>query len=174
MKINLYGGPCVGKSATASMLFYELKIRNIKVELVNEYIKDWAWQGIIPASWDQFYVFAKQIHKEDIVLRNAGARIVTDSPVPMQLAYMKRSKSVFYEVCLQAAKLWEKTFPSKHILLKRTVPYQKEGRYEDLEQACFMDRLIKEVLEKDFGTSFIELDPVADFEKILNVVLETF
>ena len=42
--INLFGGPGAGKSTTAAGLFYEMKVRDIKCELVTEYAKDMTYE----------------------------------------------------------------------------------------------------------------------------------
>ena len=38
--INLLGSPGAGKSTTAARLFYELKMKGVKCELITEYAKD--------------------------------------------------------------------------------------------------------------------------------------
>lgn len=58
-RINLFGGAGCGKSCLASKLFADLKAKNYKIELVQEWIKPWAYDGRFPKSWDQFYVFAQ-------------------------------------------------------------------------------------------------------------------
>ena len=58
--INLFGGPGVGKSTTASGLFYEMKKARLEVELVTEYAKDAVWEGRTSLLDDQIYIFAKQ------------------------------------------------------------------------------------------------------------------
>jgi pantothenate kinase len=40
--INVYGGPGAGKSTSAAYLYYLLKVAGKNVELVREYVKDWA------------------------------------------------------------------------------------------------------------------------------------
>jgi hypothetical protein len=174
-RINLYAGPGVGKSTTAARLFSELKIlwnkpTDPQVELVMEYIKEWAWLKIAPASWDQFYVFAKQVRREDIVLRHKHTHVITDSPIFMQLAYLERGNAAYAPMCCNSALLFESQYPSLHILLKRTVPYQGEGRYENYDQACQMDKIIRNTLLR-FRVPFVELDPVTEFNQIKELAI---
>lgn len=132
----------------ASKLFAELKI-NHKVEVVSEYIKTWAYQGITPVSFDQFYIFAKQLRAEDLWLRHVD-HIVTDSPLPMQCAYIERNGSPFLEPTLAVCRVFERTYPSLNIFLDRDgIPYHQDGRYENIEQAREMDRRIEEFMARE-------------------------
>ena len=65
--INLFGGPGVGKSTTASQLFANLKWSNINCELVREYAKDKVWENSLELLDNQLYVFAKQHHRQYIL-----------------------------------------------------------------------------------------------------------
>lgn len=169
-RINFYGGPGSAKSTTAARIFSELKILNVPVELVTEYIKKWAWLKIIPNSFDQFYVFAKQLREEDVILRHQHTHVVTDSPIIMQLAYMKRGKALFYDDCVKTAKLFENINPGLHIFLKRTVPYIQEGRYENYNQALEMDNMIVDVLN-NLSVPFITFDPIDEFNQIKSYII---
>lgn len=170
MRINLFSGPGVGKSTLAAWLFSQLKMLRpeMQVEQVNEYIKGWAWDKRVPKSWDQFYIFGKQLHAEDKVLRH-GVHIVTDSPLLLQIAYMERGGSEFFNECESACRKFETQFPSMNILLSRAVPYNPEGRYENLQQAIEMDERIAKLLGRTFDAymCFSPLDKEAILEYIL-------
>ena len=43
--VAINGPSGCGKSTLAAGLFYDLKLHGLKVELVNEYVKKWAWYG---------------------------------------------------------------------------------------------------------------------------------
>lgn len=179
VRINFFGGPGVSKSTTAAKLFADLKVRwsgsqnNPQVELISEYIKDWAWLKRIPQSWDQYYIFASQIHKEDIVLRHNNTSVITDSPIWLQLAYMKRGQASFYEACRKAAVQFDRENGSLNIMLKRSVPYQELGRYENYQQALEMDELIKTTLQEN-NISYIEYDPMNDYDLLFCYVVNYF
>lgn len=148
-RVNLYGGPCSGKSTTAAALYANLKIGKYKVELVNEWIKAWAWQGIKPTGYDQCYILTKQLRKEDVILRNGGI-IVSDSPILMQIAYAKKvSSSRITRALLDISREFEAEYPSVNIFLSRAVPYQQEGRYEDEREAIQMDGAILDIIDDE-------------------------
>jgi len=43
--INFYAGPGAGKSTTSAKIFAALKDRGECAELIQEYVKTWAWEG---------------------------------------------------------------------------------------------------------------------------------
>jgi len=177
-RINLYGGPCSGKSTTASTIFAKLKNRfiedkiNIHVELVQEYIKNWAYENRAPSGFDQVYVFAQQMHREDILLRNGVELIISDSPLLMNYAYGAKQERPGYKGLLQVVNEFEAQYPSIDIFLERgDRPYVAKGRYQTAEQAKEMDDFILNTLkhygkfhsisydnvDKIIGTIFYEL-----------------
>jgi thymidylate kinase len=150
-RINVFGGPGIGKSTVAAQLFARLKTRGFEVELVNEWIKAWAWQGIKPTGFDQLYNFAKQLRREEIVLRHGGL-VVSDAPLMMQLAYVRRYAA--QDMLWLAADLssiadsYEHRYPSLNIMLTRskTRPYQQLGRFQNEHEAIELDNDIEKVL----------------------------
>jgi tRNA uridine 5-carbamoylmethylation protein Kti12 len=168
VRINIWGGPGTGKSTTAAWLFANLKQKGKNVELVTEYIKSWAWEGRVPSSYDQMYIFASQLHREDILTRR-GVHIVTDSPIPLQLVYARKYRCPFFDELLGVAKKFELNHPSFNILLKRTVPFQTFGRYETLDEAKEIDEAILQILEI-YGMPYVIRDPERDKEATLAAV----
>jgi hypothetical protein len=176
IRINLYAGPGVGKSTTAARLFSDLKIRwnqknDPQVELITEAIKEWAWLKLPPQSWDQFFIFASQLRREDIVLRHKHTSVVTDSPLWMQLGYIKRGNSPFYGACVTAARLFDEQFESFNAFLLRSVPYHQEGRYENPDQAVEMDNLIRSTLAEN-GVLSQEYNPVTEYDRLFGDVVK--
>ena len=84
--INLFGGSGAGKSTTAALLFAQMKQMGLHVELVREYVKDWAWENRKIGLYDQIYITAKQIHAE-AKKYHIITYIVTDSPVLLGAFY---------------------------------------------------------------------------------------
>ena len=147
MRINLYGGPGVGKSNLSSKLYAELDILGYKIELVREYIKKWAYSGKVPRSFDQNYIFSKQLRAEDFYLQHGVDHIVTDSPLPLQCFYAYINHYPVWRELLTIAENYEKKHPSINIFLDREgLEYRGHGRYQNELQALELDTKIKEFL----------------------------
>lgn len=157
-RINFLGGAGVGKSTMASKVYSNMKRDGHSVELVREYVKEWAYEGRKINPYDQVYFFAKQMKKEYIVL-NAGVKyIISDSPLPLQIVYSKRI-GLGGETVEGLSKInldFEKEFPSFNIFLERgNKPYIEEGRYETKEQAIEVDNLVKKCMD-DWNYMYVE------------------
>ena len=55
--VNLFSGPCSGKSTGAAWIFAKLKMAGVNVELVTEFAKDKVWERNEKALANQAYVF---------------------------------------------------------------------------------------------------------------------
>jgi len=133
MRICLYAGACAGKSTVAKGLAYELGRKGYRIELVGEYIKKWAYEKKVPKSFDQLYIFGKQVNAEDYLLQSGGVdHIVTDSPILMQAFYARKFEFPCWKQLLEIAQVFDATHPALNIFLDREgIPYVQDGRYED-------------------------------------------
>ncbi len=165
MRICLYGGPGIGKSTTAAKLFTELKKLGVNIELVTEYVKTWAWEDRKITSYDQVYIFGKQLRAEDLLVRK-GVNIITDSPLLLQLAYSRRNKDPFVPELLNIHTRFTETHPAFNILLRRTVPYSQHGRYETAAGAIEIDNITKDLLH-ECGYTYINVAPGLDDSMLL-------
>ena len=84
--INLFGGPCTGKSTAAAELYSKLSRSGKRVELVQEFAKDLVWGERHKTFEDQVYIFAKQNHKLES-LRGKVDYAITDSPLLLSCIY---------------------------------------------------------------------------------------
>lgn len=151
--INLYGGPGAGKSTSAAFLYYLLKCNGDNVELVREYVKNWAWEDRKFNTYDELYFLGKQVRHESMLFGKVSY-IVTDAPVYMTSYYAKlycspgmadgveRAAQAFYK---QAQ---DDGHRHVHVYLRRHKPYQAEGRYQNEQQALEVDDGVFKMLAK--------------------------
>ncbi len=173
--INIIGGPCSGKSTTASELFSTMKKLNYSVENTQEFPKVLAWDGNMESIRDQFYVTANQ-HRNISRLYGKVDYIIVDSPILLGLVYknlydsFSNYPSEFYDESYDnfIISLFKK-YKSINIYLKRLENiYEGIGRYQSYEESLSIDKKIKKLL-LDNNIPFIEFD--VDYNvasKILN------
>ena len=150
--INLYGGPGTGKSTSAAYFYYLLKAEGKNVELVREYVKDWAWEGRKISTYDQIYFLGKQVRRESMLYGKVDW-VVTDSPVMMNLYYAQRYCTLALGEGVRSATLafyrqaLEDGHKHIHVLLERNKPYLSEGRYQTEAEAKEIDIGLERLLE---------------------------
>lgn len=167
-RICLYGGPGAGKSTAAAWLFASLKKKHLNIELVQEYVKTWSYENRPPTSFDQVYLLAKQMRKEDIVLRNNVDLIVTDSPLFLSTCYAKRYNAPCWRPLRDLSLEFDSTYRPLNIMLKRKEEsYSRDGRWQTLDEAIAMDVFIAKAL-KDCG-GYIEV-PCDNETAIMEIV----
>lgn len=169
-RVNLYAGPCAGKSTVALELAGAFKRMGKSFELVDEFVKAWAYQKITPTGFDQLLIFANQMHKEDIVLRNGVRHLVSDSPMFLSACYAKMFTPFMYEPLKAMEESFENLYPSMHLFIERgNKPYSQEGRYQTYEEAKEIDVFLKKQLEdsgiKYTSFSFDDLPGIIKFVK---------
>jgi hypothetical protein len=164
--VNLYAGPGAGKSTTAAKIFALLKDAGQNVELVSEYVKQWAWEKKTPIDYDQFYLFAKQA-KSEYRLFDKVDIIITDAPVLLTCYYAQVFGSpdqavLFRSMILQYLRMCaDKGQTYKHYFLKRTKAYDPRGRFQDEAGAKQIDEDLKRYLS-EVGIKPIEIEANAN------------
>lgn len=161
--INLYGGPGTGKSTSAALLFAMLKNAGHNSELVQEYVKQWAWEKRVPVNYDQFYFFGKQSRKEYSLFNEVDV-IVTDSPVslcgyyasvygtPEQVTLFTEMTKTFYKMASDEGKRYV------HVWLNRVKAYNPKGRFQTEAEARAIDADMKRYLTQVVGLELIEVE----------------
>lgn len=166
--INIFGGPGAGKSTTAAGLFFEMKKRQIEVELVTEYAKDMTWEKRHNVLSDQLYILAKQNRR---VQRLAGQVewVITDSPLLLGLVYKTEGYHSSFDAF--AMEVFN-SYDNHNFLIGRDFEYQAAGRNQTAEQAVEVDNVIKKMLD-DHAVPYhrVTNDPYVDrTTQILNMI----
>ncbi len=143
--VNLFGGPGTGKSTTAAQVFAHLKQQGKSVELVREYVKDWAWEQRKIGPLHQPYIFGEQSHREGLLYGKVDS-VITDSPLLLSGFYHSHYFGVDY-LTPTILGFMKHAFDTSgttylNIVLGRVKPYVGAGRYETEEQAKNLDTAI--------------------------------
>lgn len=175
-RINLYAGPGTGKSTTAAWLFSMLKRRSFSVELVQEIVKGWAIERKPIKPFDQAVLFGKQLNSEYHNLAHGIDLVVTDSPILLSSVYsdMNNPELGFGASFKQIAVEFEKQFPAINVILRRNVdkhPYNTQGRYQTLEQAGHLDRIIETAVRDTCPMHSIVTVEVEQDQLLLDIIL---
>jgi len=146
--INLLGGPGSGKSTLAAELYAKMKHKGLKVEMVREVAKEWAWEGRAIGAFDQMAILGEQIKRESSLYGKVDY-IITDSPVLLGAFYFQHNhKEDFMSTMVfdyySYSRNRDVTF--KNFKLIRTKNYEKDGRYETKEQALSIDAALTDFL----------------------------
>lgn len=147
MRIQFIGGPGVGKSTVSAIVFGELKKRGLNIELIQEYVKNWAYLKRSIFKHDQIYLFGTQLHKEFTLLNNSVKHIVTDCPIVLGAMYTEYGFSADIANPLYSlAQEFEKDYPSITIVLSKPEDqeYQVEGRYQSQDESNSLHKFILE------------------------------
>ena len=164
--INLIGGPCSGKSTTASGVFYELKKKGINCEMALEFAKDKVWEESFKTMDDQIYIFGKQFHKI-WRLKDKVDVIITDSPLLLSIYYNKEKSDYFNDFIIEQYNC----FNNKLFFIERNNDYQVEGRLQTIDEAKQIDKDVKAILER-YDISYECVKNEKSVERIVDYVLE--
>lgn len=165
--INLFGGPCSGKSTTAAGVFYILKRMGKNVEMSLEYVKDCVYDGNKYPFTDQIYVFAHMLKQ----LRQYDGKVdyvVTDAPLLMNHIYGKDESCEFHRL-VDAE--WKKYKNINFIVRRGNISYALDGRIHDVKEANKLQSEVEYMLD-DNGV----YAPVyyVDKNTASNIVKDTF
>ena len=156
--INMLGGSGVGKSTLAAGLYYKMKLAHKNVELVREYVKLLAWQGIKPGQYDQVNIFGEQCKLEHS-LYGKVEYIITDSPIILAPIYehFYHGDSMTEEAAIKfLSKSKSNGVEHINLVLNRGKDYDTQGRFQTLEEAKQVDSMVKNFLHK-YNMNFFEI-----------------
>jgi nicotinamide riboside kinase len=169
--INFFGGAGVGKTTIAAKLFSSLKQQGKSAYLVQEYVTNqWVNEDREVGPLDQLFFLGQQARAE-YKLFNKYEYIITDSPLFLCAMYAKirspqRIANAIYLSTYQYYKTIVEDMNIKMLnyLIDRCIPYDDKHRYESLEEAKKVDKLLIEML----STMNYESDNLLDYKTIQN------
>lgn len=138
--VNLFGGPGIGKSRTASSLYSLMKSDGYNIELVTEFAKDLTWEENWNALSCQIFVSATQYYRQFRLLDKVDY-IITDSPILLGVAYTKNDN---YKYAI--FNMFNEFDNINYFLTRDHNKYSTTGRKESLEQAIQLDHEIESIL----------------------------
>lgn len=164
--VNLLGGSGLGKSTIAAGTFAELKMRKQHCELVREYVKELAWQGLGIGPFGQSIIYGRQLERESALYGKVDV-IVTDSPLILCPIYQNHyaGHDTIRHVVLGDLKTAEsQNVLHLNFLLKRQKAFDPRGRYETEDVAKMIDKKVESFLIYH-GLPYISVD-CQDDEKV--------
>lgn len=170
LRINFFGAPSRGKSNLAAWTYSMMRFLHLNTELVQEWIKHWAYNQVKIQYFDQIYVFGKQ-HRLEYDLLKAGVKnIVTDSPTWLSVFYAPRELK---RPLAELNHLYDQEFPSLNFLIlkDRDSEYEREGRYQDAGGAQDLENKLIDFMPEILGDNYKTLF-FSEREKITQAVLE--
>lgn len=168
--INLFGGPCSGKSTCAAYVFSKLKMLGINTELVTEYAKDLVWENNNEVLNNQLLILGNQFNRIKR-LNNKVDFVVCDSPILNSIVYStdlppydKYFKEFVYHV--------HECFNSLNYFINRNeLNFSDIGRVHNLDVSKMLDEKIKKVLE-DYNVTYNKIEQnIKGYDKIVDDVL---
>lgn len=147
----------------AAALFADLKKYGFNAELVTEYAKDKVWEHNDTVFSNQVYILGKQSYRVSRVAGQVDV-IITDSPILLSAIY-NPDPEIQNELEALTVKMFNQ-YNNLNIVLKRTFPYQKEGRMHSEEQSSEIYQKIIECLNQN-GIGYSVFDNKDDTQQTL-------
>lgn len=141
--VNMFGGPGIGKSTTAALLFGEMKKKNFKVELIHEAAKEFVWEDWAHIFGEQDYIFAHQHRLIRRLTRHDIDYAVVDSSILLSLFYMPDDFPPSFGPFVRTV---FDSYDNINILLDRnpTLHYIQTGRNESEQEAIDIDNKVRQ------------------------------
>lgn len=176
--LNLYGGPGVGKSTTATGVFSRLKTKGINCEYVNEFAKEIVWEGATPMLDNQLHIFAEQFRRQFRLIGKVDY-VITDSPLLLSAVYFdhwfkKRNTKMFDDKYCELTKTYfletYKQFDNINWVIHRAKSYEPKGRMQTEDEARVIDEAVQNYLLKNW-VQFYTTDSLRAIDDVCNYIL---
>jgi hypothetical protein len=135
--INLFGSSSAGKSSLMADLFNTLKLLGHTVEMCPEIIKQWAWDGIYPNKYDQYFLMGQEIKQQSRLLGKVEFAI-SDSPVIQNSFYnwyLNKMDNLYQPSVDYNCMILEDGHTIVNYFLFRNKPFEDKGRYQTVEES---------------------------------------
>jgi hypothetical protein len=143
--VNLFGGPCAGKSTARAEVFAILKRSGVNCEEVYEFAKKLTWSERMAELSCQPYVFGKQL-RDMVALDGQVDVVITDAPLFLSSYYYgkKYCGDGFPESFYQSALEQSQSLNSLNFFINRTGPYNASDRNQTEAEADDIARELRE------------------------------
>ncbi len=146
--VNLFAGPSAGKTTCAWEIAAELKKDGLVVEYVSEVAKEYVWDNrsdLLDGTLEhQKDLYEQQNHRVQRLIGKVDV-IVTDSPILLNLLYLKEKNTDFENKVITQFKA-QKNF---NLFVQRGKYFEAEGRIHDLSQSIALDKGVLDLLNEN-------------------------
>lgn len=143
--INLYSGPCAGKSTLAADIFAKLKRAGVQAEIPPEVAKIRAQRGDFGFLEDQLAVFAETHHQLSMTARSGAEVAILDSPLLLSLIYAPKPYLASFPALVRDV---YDQYQNLDFFIRRAHTYSSVGRIHDEQQAQQIDSDILGMLDQ--------------------------
>lgn len=169
--VNLYGAPGAGKSTGSAYIFGQLKMNNISVELVREFVKDKIYEKSEGVFNDQVYILGKQHFRQTNVKGNVDV-IITDCPLIIQAYYTDKYKFPYADELRQLVLKLYSLENNVNYFVNRDKPYNPDGRFQTEADSDSISGNLKEYLN-NLNIEYKEVNGnITDYDSVVADIIK--
>lgn len=169
--VNLYGAPGAGKSTGSAYIFGQLKMNNISVELVREFVKDKIYEKSEGVFNDQVYILGKQHFRQTNVKGNVDV-IITDCPLIIQAYYTDKYKFPYADELRQLVLKLYSLENNINYFVNRDKPYNPDGRFQTEADSDSISDNLKEYLD-NLNIEYKEINGnITDYDSVVADIIK--
>lgn len=166
--VNLFGAPGAGKSTGAAYIFAMLKLQDINAELVTEFAKDKVYEETKEVWNNQLYISGKQSFRLSKLKEKVDV-VVTDAPLFLSAFY--NNDKILGDSFNETIKSIANSYDSVNYFLKRTKPYNPNGRFQTEKESDELSERLQKFLEGNDIEFIIKSGSKETYDRIVEDVL---
>ncbi len=158
--INIIGGPGCGKSMFSAAIVLFLHLHGKTVETIPDHAKALVWQRNYEVLKNQYFIAQRQFEMLNL-LDGQVQFLMTESALPQSLYYNETYEPNICDVAKTRSQIleWHRLHDNINILVERgDKRYVRAGRFQEEEQACAIDRGLRELMDRE-GIPYTTLAP---------------